>query len=94
MSLSQLGDLFRTIYFINDVSLRQAITPDRLLGRVNASTQLLVAGIGPLGAIIAGVLGETIGVRETLFIAAAGPLLSCLWLVFSPVRVLREQPSA
>ncbi len=94
MCISQFGDLFRTIYFINDVSLRQAITPDRLLGRVNASTQLLVAGVGPLGAIIGGVLGDAIGVRNTLFIAALGPFLASLWLVFSPVRALRDAPSA
>ncbi len=92
MSLSQLGDVFRTIYFINDVSLRQAITPDHLLGRVNASTQLLVEGVGPLGAVLGGVLGEQLGVRSTLFIAALGPFLACLWLLASPVRALREQP--
>lgn len=93
MSLSQLGDAFRTIYFINDTSLRQAITPDRLLGRVNASTQLLVVGVGPLGAMMGGVLGDTIGVRSTLWIAALGPFLACLSLLLSPMRVLREQPS-
>ncbi|TMC57571.1 MAG: MFS transporter [Chloroflexi bacterium] len=94
LSLSQLGDAFRTIYFINDVSLRQAITPDRLLGRVNASTALLVSGAGPLGAVLGGALGDNVGVRNTLFIASAGPFLACLWLLFSPVRRLREQPGA
>jgi MFS family permease len=94
MSLSQLGDAFRTVYFINDVSLRQTITPDRLLGRVNASTQLLVAGVGPLGAVLGGVLGDQIGVRNTLFVAALGPFLACLWLLFSPVRALRQLPRA
>ncbi|MEP7200792.1 MAG: MFS transporter, partial [Chloroflexota bacterium] len=94
MSLAQLGDAFRTIYSINDTSLRQSITPDRLLGRVNASVQLLVAGVGPIGAIVGGVLAEVIGVRQTLFIAALGPFLACAWLALSPVRGLKEQPSA
>jgi hypothetical protein len=46
------GDSFQTVYMINSVSLRQGVTPDRLLGRVNASMELLTAGIGPLGALV------------------------------------------
>ncbi len=87
-----LGDGFHTIFRINELSLRQAITPDRLLGRAAASFQLVVEGIGPVGALIGGLLGETLGVRTTLYIAAFGIFLSVLWIVLSPVRSIRLHP--
>jgi hypothetical protein len=90
MSLAQLGDAARTVYFIGEESLRQSVTPQHLLGRVNASSQLLVAGVGPLGAILGGMLADTIGVRETLFVAALGPFIGCLWILFSPLRGLKS----
>jgi MFS family permease len=88
------GDLSRTIYEIYQVSLRQAVTPDRLRGRVNASMQMLESAIGPLGALVGGWLGGMVGPRNTLWIAVAGLFLSLLWLIFSPVRRLREMPQA
>jgi len=89
-----LGDATRTIYEIYQVSLRQAVTPDRLLGRANAGMQMLDAAIGPLGALVGGWLGGMAGPRNTLWIAAAGLFLSLPWLIFSPVRRLRAMPQA
>jgi predicted MFS family arabinose efflux permease len=86
LCLAQIGDAMGTVYSINAVSLRQSITPDRLLGRVNASMELLSAGIGPLGALIGGLLGTLLGIQTTLFIAVIGKALSTLWLYFSPIR--------
>jgi MFS family permease len=86
------GDMSRTIYEIHQVSLRQAITPDRLLGRANASMQMLNAALGPLGALVGGWLGGKVGPRNTLWLAVAGLFLSLPWLIFSPVRRLREMP--
>ena len=94
MSLAQLADDTRTIYFVNDVTLRQSVSPPRLLGRVNASSDLIVAGAGPVGALAGGVLGEWLGVRETLFIAALGPFIACVVLLYSPVRHLRAHTLA
>jgi MFS family permease len=48
----------------------------------------------PVGSLAAGALAEVIGIRRTLFIGAMGYLLSNLWLVFSPIRHLRELPEA
>jgi MFS family permease len=94
LASSQLfGDASGTIHRINEVTLRQTITPDRLLGRANASTHFLVGGVGPIGALVGGVLAEVIGVRTTLFVAVAGIMLSVLWLVFSPIPAIREQPA-
>jgi MFS family permease len=53
------------------VSLRQRITPDRLLGRMNASYRLVGWGTMPLGAVLGGVLAEALGLRATFAIAAA-----------------------
>ena len=71
---------------INLMSLRQAITPDYLQGRMNASFRFVNVGMMMLGALIAGSLGELIGLRATLVIGAIGMLLPFLRLLFSPVR--------
>ncbi len=79
------------IYNVNQVSLRQAITPDRLQGRMNASMRFLVWGIIPIGSLIGGFLGDRIGLRPTLWGAAIGSFLPFLWVLFSPVRKIRVQ---
>jgi len=87
------GDLFLAVYTIGELSLRQAITPDRMLGRVNASMNFVVGGVGTLGLLAGGFLGETIGLRPAVWVAFLGVMLASLWLLFSPVRTLREQPA-
>lgn len=89
-----LGDALRTIYSIHAISLRQSITPDRLLGRVNASLQLMEEGIAPLGALVGGILGGVLGVQNALFIASLGGILSCLWIAASPIRAMRNLPGS
>jgi len=74
------------------LSLRQAVTADGLLGRVNAGFHFLVGGTGMLGLLGGGILGETMGLRPSVAVAALGWPLACLWLLFSPVRELREPP--
>jgi hypothetical protein len=44
--------------------MRQAVTPGRLLGRANAGTNILDAGVGSMGALIGGALGGIIGSKE------------------------------
>jgi MFS family permease len=53
------------------VSLRQRITPDRLLGRMNASYRLVGWGTMPLGALLGGALAEVLGLRGAFLAAAA-----------------------
>jgi MFS family permease len=84
----------RPIFNITQVSLRQAVTPDRLQGRVNASIRFVMWGVTPFGALLGGVLGELIGLRATMLIAAIGVSIATVWIFFSPVRTLREQPVA
>jgi predicted MFS family arabinose efflux permease len=88
------GDPFWTSHDIATMSLRQAIVPQHLLGRVSSGMHVLQAGMLPLGALVAGVMAETLGVRETLFVAAGGMTLGIAWLLFSPVPSLRALPAA
>ncbi len=87
-----LGGIGGPIYSISQVSLRQALTPDQLLGRVNASRRFVVFGIGPIGALMGGLLGQWLGLRVTLGVASAVMGLSFLWVMLSPLRTIREQP--
>lgn len=88
-----LSGVLGTIYNIQQWSLRQLVTPDDLQGRVTASHRFLVYGAFPIGALLGGWLGTTLGLRPAITICALGALISPLWLVFSPLRHLREQPA-
>ncbi len=81
------------IYNVNQVSLRQTITPDRLQGRMNASMRFVVWGTMPIGALLGGALGERIGLQTTLLLSALGMAAAAGWVLFSPVRTLRTQPA-
>ncbi|MHB8565479.1 MAG: MFS transporter [Nitrososphaerales archaeon] len=82
------------IYNINAVSLRQAITPDNLQGRMNATTRTIVWGTLPVGSFLGGILGVTIGVVSTLYIGAVISGLAVLWIISGPVVKLKKQPAA
>ena len=82
------------IWRIAQVSLRQAITPDHMLGRVNAVSRFLMWGTIPLGTLLGGALGSTIGLRETLWIGTIGASFTILPVLFSPVRSLVSIPDA
>jgi MFS family permease len=81
-----------SFYSINEVSLRQAVTPDRLQGRMNASIRVLEFGAMLAGTVCAGLLGEVAGLRAALWVAAGGMFTASLWLLLSPVFALREMP--
>jgi MFS family permease len=82
------------LYNVAQVSFRQSICPDRLLGRMNASIRFLVWGTIPLGGLLGGALGELLGLRATLLVAAIGIVLAPAWVLFSPLRRLRDLPGA
>ena len=88
-----LGGIGAVVYNIAQVSLRQAITPERMQGRMNSVMRFIVWGTIPLGALIGGALGSTVGLRETLFIGAAGSVLALVPLLLSPIRSVREIPT-
>jgi MFS family permease len=80
------------VYNIQQVSLRQAITPERLQGRMNASMRFLVWGTIPLGALTGGAIAAAFGVRTALIVGAALAFTSVLPILLSPLRTLREFP--
>ena len=80
------------VYNINQVSLRQAIVPKNIQGRMNASMRWIVWGTIPAGAITGGVLAEVFGLREAIVIGVIGGLFSFLWVFLSPVRSLKDVP--
>lgn len=80
------------IYNVSQVSLRQALTPLRLQGRMNGVMNSLQVGLVPIGALVGGVLGETIGIRPTMILSAGGELAIVILLLVMPVWSLRELP--
>jgi len=76
------------------VSFRQAIVPVRLQGRLNATMRTIVWGTLPLGALAGGLLGEAIGLRSAIFIGVVAGGFAFLWVLFSPVRQIREMPES
>jgi predicted MFS family arabinose efflux permease len=91
--IGQVGlGIFSPVWGINGGSLQQIVTPDRVLGRVNATQQVALFGINPLGAIVGGWVATLIGLQLTLTIAAAGAGLTAVLLAFSPISRLRTMP--
>jgi MFS family permease len=80
------------MYNVTAISLIQALTPERMLGRMNASRRFVVWGTIPLGSVTGGALASAIGLRETILVGAIGASFSFLFLYFSPLRTIREMP--
>lgn len=83
-----------TLFGILQVSLRQAIVPGRLQGRVTATQRVLVTGGAALGGLLGGWLGTILGLGPTLAVCALGMGLSVVWISASPVPSLRTMPAA
>lgn len=85
--------LTAVILNVNLLSLSQAITPDRLQGRLRATLLFVSAGAMPLGALAGGALGDALGLRPTLLVGGIGGFVGALWIVLSPLRTLHELPA-
>ncbi|GAA1979542.1 MFS transporter [Amycolatopsis minnesotensis] len=75
-------------------SFRQTYTPRHLQGRVLVTMQFLNYGTIPLGTVLSGVLGTTLGLRPTLWVTAAGLVLASLVLLTGPIRRHRDLPTS
>lgn len=74
-------------------ALFAALIPDHLRSRVSGAYMLVNYGVRPVGALAGGLLAAAIGLRPTMWIAAAGALAGVLWLLPSPMPRLRVLPS-
>ncbi|HEY6957650.1 MAG TPA: MFS transporter [Candidatus Limnocylindria bacterium] len=83
-----VGDAFQTIEWISHDTVRQTVTPDRVLGRVSATIEVLSHGVGPFGALVAAAIAEMFGVRTAIAVAWVGGALSVAILFFSPLPKL------
>ncbi|GGN58582.1 MFS transporter [Streptomyces albiflavescens] len=84
-----LGGVVR---FVTQASFQQALTPDRLLGRMSATARFVSWGGIPLGGLLGGASGSVFGATVTLWIGAVGMTLSVLPNFLSPLRTMRELP--
>ena len=82
-----------TIYNINQVSLRQALTPAAMAGRMNATMRWFVWGTIPIGSLIGGIIGETLGLRAAILIGGVGASFAFIPLLFGPVWGIKEMPT-
>ena len=80
------------VFSINQISLRQAITPDHLQGRMNATVRTVTWAALPVGSLLGGTLAGVIGVPQTIVLGALISLMAPLWLLSGPVIALRAQP--
>jgi len=81
------------VYNVAQVSLRQAVTPTRMQGRMNATMRWFVWGTIPIGGVLGGVLGSVLGVRAALIVGMVGETLAVLPVLFSRVRGIRAMPA-
>jgi MFS family permease len=88
-----LGSVLNVIYNVSQISLRQAITPEHFLGRMNATMRFLVWGTIPIGSLIGAGLSEVIGIRPTIWVGALLSFLPVLPVIFSPVRRIQTIPT-
>jgi MFS family permease len=80
------------VHDITQVSLRQAVVPIRLQGRMNASLRWIFWGTIPLGGLVGGLIGSYLGLRTAIGISTLGISLAFLFLLPSEVRSLKTFP--
>lgn len=87
-----VGTLAIVASVITQLSFRQRVCPPSLLGRVTATMRLIAWSTVPLGAFAGGVLGQTVGVRPTLWIGAGGVAAAGLPIYGSRLFSIRRLP--
>jgi predicted MFS family arabinose efflux permease len=82
------------LYNVAQLSYRQLICPPELLGRMNAAMRWIVWGTLPLGGLLGGVLGSAgvLGIRNTIWVGVIGTWAAGFWVLFSPLRTMRDIP--
>lgn len=81
------------LHGVNQVSVRQAVTPERLRGRMMATLRFLMFGTMPLGTMLGGAVGSLVGLRPAIWFATAGLFLAALPYALSSTRKLVDLPA-
>ena len=89
-----VGDGLDSVASINETTVRQLVTPPRLLGRVNGTMHVLREGIAPIGAIAGALVADHFGIRLAVWVAVLGSMPSVAFLVLSPLRSMRAVRAA
>lgn len=93
MAAQFLGDGLAVAGSVIALSLRQTVLPLAIMGRVGAVFHVGTGGLAVIGALLGGGLAESWGIRQTLFIAAAGLMAAPLWAALSPLWRQRGMPA-
>lgn len=81
------------VFNVNAITLRQVLTPRRVLARMNATYRMLLWGSVPFGTLLGGLLGSTMGLRSAFMISLLTMTSPLLWLFFSPAFQLKQMPT-
>lgn len=82
------------LWFITQTTLRQAVTPQALLGRVSATITTAMYGMRPLGALAGGLAGERFGLETAIWLPVVLFGLSTLAILASQMPRLKAMPVA
>jgi predicted MFS family arabinose efflux permease len=83
-----------TIQDLNQVTLRQFLTPDRLQGRMNSIFRLFYWGSTPVASFVGGVLGDRLGASTTITIGGGLCLVAVLGISLSAMGRLPQKSVA
>ncbi|WP_206922601.1 MFS transporter [Alicyclobacillus suci] len=85
MAAQLFGDLFGVIFEVLESTVRQILTEDAMLGRVNGTINLLMSALTPIGAVLGGVIATALSLRFAMTVGAAGMTLGAFALLIAPL---------
>ncbi|HVM69896.1 MAG TPA: hypothetical protein VM204_08690, partial [Gaiellaceae bacterium] len=80
------------VFNITQLTFRQTITPERLLGRMNSVVRFLYWSTSPAGFLLGGAIATAAGLRTAIWIGTVGALVAFVPILFSSLLRLRGLP--
>ncbi|MFB5190148.1 MFS transporter [Alicyclobacillus fastidiosus] len=94
MAAQLFGDLFGVVFEVLESSLRQVVATDVMLGRVNATLNLLGNVLNPVGAVVGGLIATALSLRLAMVVGVIGITLGALCLFIGPIVRRKALPGA
>jgi len=94
MSAGICREVVYQVWKVNQLTLRQSVTPDRMQGRMNATYRTITWGMTPLGALVGGFLGASEGVVPVIIVGALIQAGAALWLLGGPTFQVADSAAA